>query len=201
MSQHSFQLISPTGRIRLVPPRITDDEAVASLRSHSRTLQYLRFLPNKVTIEDARARRESRAESSQIVDFHLHVMNGDGSSSFGGVTGIFNIDETNKSCEAGILVAPELHREGFGTEALYCVLKFAFQDRQMHRVTFETAENNVAMCTWLEKVLEATLEGTRRECWNEGDGKYTTARSYSILEWEWSRRIQEKLEKLVLRTA
>lgn len=201
MSPHTIKLLSPTGRVQLVPPAPEDDEAVSNIRSHPVTLRYIKFLPINVSIDDARLRRELRAEDPRIVDFHIHVLNEDGISySFAGSTGIFNIDEVNGSCEVGILVSPERHRGGYGTEALYTVLKWAFEERKMHRATFETAQNNDPMRRWLEKVLGATLEGTRRDCWNEGGGKYTTVCSYSILEWEWSGGAKESLEKSLSRS-
>ncbi|KAG6873425.1 hypothetical protein C0995_015850 [Termitomyces sp. Mi166 len=200
MSQHTIKLISPSGRICLVPPQAEDDEAVAILRSHPETLRYLRFLPIHVTPDEARIRRETRASNPTVVDFHIHIKDSEGLFSFEGNTGLFNIDETNKSCEIGILLSPHLHRKGYATEALYLVLKYAFEDRRMHRATFETGADNLPMCSWLEKVLGATLEARRRECWSDMKGGYTDVRSYSILEWEWLGGVREKLKKLVLRS-
>lgn len=201
MPQHSVELVSPTGRIRLIPPHSDTDEAVARLRSDPGTLRYLKFLPATVSVEDARIRREARAENPAIVDFHIHVKSDDGSYKLGGMTGLFHIDEASESAEVGIIVDPGLHHKGFGTEALYLVLKYAFEDRKLHRATFETSEENAPMCGWLEKVLEAKLEAKRRECWKEGEGRYINANGYSILEREWSGGIGKKLEKLVLRPA
>ncbi|KAG6886178.1 hypothetical protein C0993_000696 [Termitomyces sp. T159_Od127] len=184
--------------MRLIPPRAEDDEAVAVLRSHPKTLRYLRFLPTHVTPDEARVRRENRASNPTIVDFHIHIKKKDGSFSFEGNTGLFNVDETNKSCEIGILLSPHLHRKGYATEALYLVLKHAFEDRKMHRASFETGADNLPMCSWLEKVLGATLEARRRECWSDMKGGYTDVHSYSILEWEWSGGVREKLENLVI---
>ncbi|RDB24805.1 hypothetical protein Hypma_007790 [Hypsizygus marmoreus] len=201
MSQHTTTLISPTGRLQLVPPTPNDDQAVSILRSHPTTLRHLRFLPKNVPIQNVSVRREARAKDPHIVDFHIHVMNADGSYFLGGMTGIFNVDEMHTSCEVGILISPDLHRGGFGTESLYMVLRYAFDDRKMHRATFETGEDNTPMRSWLENVLEATLEGKRRDCWKEGDGKYTNVTSYSILEGEWTGHIKEKLERIVLRSS
>ncbi|GLB37535.1 putative acetyltransferase (GNAT) domain containing protein [Lyophyllum shimeji] len=198
MPQHTIQLAA-TSRVRLDPPDSHDDEAVANLRSHPLTLRYLRFLPTTFTAEEARVRRERRAENRDIVDFHIHVKNDDGSYSFGGVAGISYIDEANGSAEAGIIVSPHIYHKGVGTEALYNVLKYAFEDRKLHRVTFETGEDNVPMCSWLENVLEAKLDGKLRECWKDPEGRHTHVNLYSILEWEWTGGIGKKLEGLVSR--
>jgi RimJ/RimL family protein N-acetyltransferase len=190
---HTTALISPTKRVKLVPPKGDDDEAVSILRSHPLTRRYLRFLPTYNTIEDARIRRQSRAEDHSVVDFYIYVMNMDGTASFAGTTVIFNINETFESCEAGILISPDMQRRGLATESLYTLLEYAFGERKMHRATFETAEDNLPMRSWLEKVLEAKLEANRRDCWKEGEGKYTNVSGYSLLEWEWTGGVKEKL--------
>jgi RimJ/RimL family protein N-acetyltransferase len=107
---------------------------------------------------------------------------------------VFNIDEVNRSCEAGILVSPELHGKGTATEILYTLLKYVFEERKFHRTTFETGVDNVNMAGWLQNVVGARLEAERKECWKEEGGKYTDVHSYAILEWEWADRIKGRLE-------
>jgi RimJ/RimL family protein N-acetyltransferase len=196
---YTTTLISPTNRVQLVPPRAEDDEALSLLRSHPSTRHYLRFFPTHFTVEDARIRRQSRAEEQQLVDFHILVKNADGTMTFAGTTGIFNINEMFESCEVGILICPDMQREGLATESLYTVLKYAFEERKIHRATFETAEDNLPMRSWLERVLQAKLEANRRECWKEGEGKYSNVSSYSLLEWEWTGGVKERLGKLLSR--
>lgn len=86
----------------------------------------------------------------------------------------------------GILISPDMHRLGLGSETLYTLLKYVFEEQKLHRVTFETAEDNAPMRGWLDMV-GATLEAKRRDCWREvGPAvKYTTVMGYSILEHEW----------------
>jgi len=55
-----------------------------------------------------------------------------------------------------------MHNKGLATESLYTVLSHVFGDRKVHRVTFETVEDNLPMRSWLEDVLEAKLEAERR---------------------------------------
>ncbi|KAF9465032.1 acyl-CoA N-acyltransferase [Collybia nuda] len=195
MPQHTTILHSPTGRIRLVYPSSEDDEATAAVREHPMSLQYLRFLPKKVTPEDTRNRREQRAEKPEIIDFNIHIVNPDGTTTFAGTTGIFNVDLEHESFEAGILVSPDLQRGGFATEALYTLLKYAFEEKNLHRGNFETSEDNLPMRSWLENVLGAKLEGKRREAWKESEGRYRDVTSYSILEQEWTSYAKARLEK------
>jgi len=194
MSAARITLISPTKRLRLVPPSSDDDEAVATIRSHPTTLRFLPFLPKNFSIEDARIRRETRGNDPRIVDFHIHAVGDDGSWRFIGNITIFDIDETNNSCESGIFISPHLHRGGVATEAFYTILKYAFEDRKMHRVTFLTGSDNTPMRGLLENRLKASLEGVRRECWKDSEGKYSNACDYSILLQEWTGYIKEEIE-------
>jgi len=62
---HTTALISPTKRVKLVPPKGTMMSSIDSAL-HPLTRRYLRFLPTYYTIEDARIRRQSRAEDHQL---------------------------------------------------------------------------------------------------------------------------------------
>ena len=199
MPQHTTNLVSPTRRVKLIPPNPADDEAVSILRSHPITRRYLPFLPPDLSIESIRLRREERAEDPDLVDFYIYTLTEDAPESyaFAGIAGIFKIEAEHASCETGIILSPELHRAGYATEAMYLVLEYAFGEWGMHRMTFETAEANEAMRGWLERVLGATLEARKRECWRGLDGTYLDVFSYSILEWEWRGGVREKLERLI----
>jgi len=196
MSQHTIEL-SASSRMRLIPSRVEDDEAVAQLRSHPETRRYLRFLPKTITVDEVRRRRESRAEDPRVIDFHILVKGNNGLFVFGGQAGIYNIDETNRSCDAGVIVSPLLHRKGIATEALYNVLEHAFEDRRIHRVGFETGSDNLPMHYILQKVLEAKLEGEKRESWKDENDGYSDVHIFSLLRREWSGGIKEKLQTLI----
>jgi len=193
MPQHNISLESPWSRIKLVPPAVTDDEACAVCRTHPITRRYLQFLPEHMTAEEAGIRRATRAEDSHILDFNIHYLKHDETTQFAGVTGFFNLDEGNLSCEVGLLVAPDLHGKGLATEALYLVLQYIFEERKLHRATFETGADNVGMRGWLEKVAGARLESDRKECWKKPDGTFTDVKGYAILESEWKGRVKNRL--------
>jgi RimJ/RimL family protein N-acetyltransferase len=180
MPVHSISLSSPIGRLTLVPATAADDEAVAILRSHPTTLRYLEILPEHVSVEDVRKRRESRDEDETIVDFLMKSQDG----KLAGMCGLFHIEKDWDSCEVGILVSPDCHRGGYATEALYMVLKYAFEDRQFNRATFSTGLNNVGMRGWCE-MAGATHESTWRQYWKNRDGSYADVVGYSILAHEW----------------
>ncbi|KAF4621318.1 hypothetical protein D9613_000779 [Agrocybe pediades] len=195
MPHHSIVLESPWRRIKLVPPTPDDDEAVVVCRTHPSTRQHLRFLPEHLTVEDIRIRRESRGEDKRVLDFHVHLIKEDGSAQFAGMTGYFNIDESHSSCEAGIVVAPEFYGKNLATEIFYVLLEFIFEDKKFHRVTFETGADNLGMQAWLERVAGARLEAQRKEVWKALDGTFSDVRGYAILEDEWRDHVRAKLAK------
>jgi RimJ/RimL family protein N-acetyltransferase len=171
-------------RLILQPPHAEDDEAVADLRSNPIILKYLEFLPKACTVDEARLRRETRAADDRIVDFHIHLRSPDPDlkSSFIGSTGLFDINLQNMSCECGIVLTPSLQRKGLGTEALYSVLTYAFEDLGLHRVTLETAHNNVLLRGWFENALGVQPEFRLREAWKgRKAGTWVDAIGYSIL--------------------
>ena len=199
MPQHSIVLDSPIKRIKLVPPSSSDDAASATCRAHPTSRQFLRFLPEHMSADEARIRREERAEDKRIVDFNVHYKPKDGNIIFGGFCGFFNLDAYHNSCETGIIVAPELHGTGVATEAFYVLLQYIFEDRKIHRTTFETGADNLPMQRWLETVAGARLESERKDAWRALDGSYSDVRGYAILETEWHGHIKAQLEKRLAR--
>lgn len=199
MPQHTTVLESPTKRIRLVPPSASDDEASAICRAHPTTRQFLQFLPEHMSTDEARIRREERMEDKHIVDFNVHYLKENGTIIFGGFCGYFNIDEYHNSCESGIIISPELHGAGIATEAFYVLLRHIFEERKFHRTTFETGADNIPMQQWLEKVAGVRLESERKEVWKGVDGSYADVKGYAILEREWTSHVKVQLEKRLAR--
>lgn len=199
---HSIMLTSPSGRIRLHPPNARYDDQLAQLRSHPESRRYITFWPKICTVDFVRARREHRATDSTIVDFYIFLYDKDATvlPTFIGITGIFNIDPLNDACSVGILVNPDYFRGGFATQALYTLLKYAFEDesKRMYRATFETAESNVNMRGWLENVIGAQPEFRWREAWKVVDDpeQRVDVMGYSILRHEWDaakKRMESKM--------
>ncbi|KAJ7666002.1 acyl-CoA N-acyltransferase [Mycena polygramma] len=190
-------LTSLSGRVLLVPPTPSDDASMAALRSHPETRRYIPFFPENCTPEDARERRLSREPNAAIVDFSIYAVTPGSSPKFVGSTGIFDIDEAFKSCEAGVSISPDSFRGGYATDALHRVLAYAFEERKLHRVEFQTtSDNNVGMRGWLD-MAGATLEATQRESWPDGRGGYIDICVYGILEKEWRDTVKIRLEERI----
>ncbi|KAH6913927.1 acyl-CoA N-acyltransferase [Coprinopsis sp. MPI-PUGE-AT-0042] len=191
-------LYSLDKRYRFATPTSAEDDQVSVLRSDPRTLRFLRFMPLTMPIPEVAARRESRLADPKIIDFNVfddHAPAGGGGKLVGMIT-VCKFDEVKSRCEVGLMISPEETGKGLASVFLYTVLEYIFEERGMHRVTFETGEGNAPMRRWLEKVAEARLEATRVECWkDEQSGGWTDVKGYAIINWEWRNRVKPNLEK------
>lgn len=199
MPQHQITLTSFTGRVKLVPPSVADDEPFAALRSHPTTRLNLQFFPEHTTAEEMRARREAAAENAQVLQFSLYLQKEDGTTSFAGALGLLNIDPLNDSCSVGVVISPDHHRSGLATEALYLLLKFAFEEKKIHRATFDTAVDNVKMKGWLENIAGVEQEFRLKDSLKIGPGTYIDSVGYGILDRDWTGEVKARLEERINR--
>ncbi|EEB99266.1 hypothetical protein MPER_01086, partial [Moniliophthora perniciosa FA553] len=162
-------------------PAEVNDEANAKIRRHPEIRRYVRYLPEHFTAEQAQGVRESRETAPAVLEFNVSDTDKDGNDRFAGATLIFHIEEQHHSCEVGIILSPEVRRGGVATDGkiltflasllthgirvFYTLLSYIFETRKMHRVTFETGSDNLAMRGWLEKVAGARIEAQRLGCW------------------------------------
>lgn len=186
---------SPDKRFRFATPTSAEDDQVSILRSDARMLRHLRFMPQTISIPEVAERRETRLKDPKIIDFNVFDDSPEGGGKLVGMTGVFDYDESMSRCEAGIVISPEETGKGLASVMMYTVLMFAFEEKGVHRVTFETSEDNAAMRGWLEKVAEARVEATRLECWKDGQGGWINVKGYAIIDWEWRERVKPNLEK------
>jgi len=98
---------------------------------------------------------------------------------------LFEIDpEQTGTAEAGCILAPEYWKNGYASEILQALLKFGFEDLDLHRVFAKCDELNLASSRVLEKA-GLTYEGTLREhVWLRDHWRST--RYYGMLATEYS---------------
>ncbi|KAK7034666.1 hypothetical protein VNI00_012308 [Paramarasmius palmivorus] len=208
MAPHNTSLHSPTGRIRLEPPIPGNDAAIARLRMHPSTRKYLRSFPEYVSTEDARKLREAREQDPEVQAFHVYVRadgevvkEAENEWEFAGSATVYHVNTQHRSCEIGLILSPDVRGRGIATDVLYTLLLYVFVQLRMHRVTFETAADNIPMRGWLENVAGARMEAMRAECRVDpgSDRGYSDLAGYAILEWEWHDQgmsgVKERLEK------
>lgn len=99
-----------------------------------------------------------------------------------GIINLHNVDEQCRSAETSYILAPDYWGNGIMTEALMCVLRYAFETLELNRVCADVFEGNVAS----EKVLKKCgfcREGVAREKYFK-NGRYFDTILYGILRRE-----------------
>ena len=103
------------------------------------------------------------------------------------------MDTTQRSCEAGIIIAPKFHGQNLTAEILYTLFHYIFEEKQFHRISLETSSENAPMRGWLEKVAGMRLEGIRKEWWTDNAGGWLDVCGYAVLEREWKGWMKQRL--------
>ncbi len=104
-----------------------------------------------------------------------------------GNVGLHRIDWKNRSCIFGIALGEKTYwNRGFGTEAARTILRFAFEQLNLHRIELEVFAFNARAIRSYEKV-GFRREGTRRQAFYQ-NGQYHDAHIMSILREEFLSR-------------
>lgn len=99
-----------------------------------------------------------------------------------GIINLHNVDEDSQSAETSYILAPKYWGQGIMTEALKCVLRYAFDEVRLNRVEADIFAGNIAS----EKVLTKCgmqREGISREKYCK-DGAFIDSIQYAILAKE-----------------
>nr|GAT47816.1 predicted protein [Mycena chlorophos] len=190
----ALTLTTRSGRIELRPPSAEYDAAVVLMRSHPFALRYLPNSPLTNTIEDVRALRLAILSDKNRIQFQ--IVTTDTTHDLVGSATLHRIDRARRSCDVGIMLREEYSRGGYATDALHAMMKHAFEEEKMHRVSFHTSDRNAPMRGWLE-MAGAKLEGVLREAWPVGDADFMDCCIYGILESDWEQMVKPKLEERI----
>ena len=125
------------------------------------------FHPQIISLSKEKEVVESLAKGGDT--FSIVTQEGDkviGNCSF------FNINETSRTAEIGIIIGEEDYRsKGFGSEALRLLLKFGFENRNYHNICLHVFSFNKRAMACYEKA-GFKQQGLRRECVIRGNKKY-----------------------------
>ena len=147
-------------RIKLRKLKLSDAKNIYNNVNDKEVVRWLLRIPHPYTLEDA---------VKFIRSTHYRIRKKSGYA-FGielegeiiGVVDLFSIDWENRNAELGYWLGRKYWSRGLMTEAVRLILKFAFEDLKLHRVTATLFEENSAS----RRVLEKTgfkLEGKRRK--------------------------------------
>ena len=181
-----FELSGPieTSRLRLRPFVIGDIDALFSYQSRDDVTQYL--LWGARSRDEVRQALELKIAATALRsegDFLALAAESVRTGEIVGDAVLMLVSEENLHGEIGYVVHPDHHGEGYATEMARPLLRIAFDDLGLHRVTGVLDARNGASARVLEKL------GMRREAHLvENDsvkGEWQSELIYAILASEW----------------
>lgn len=165
--------------------RTLEEEDADFLRSLNHDLDVRRFLgrvPKPSSLPQEKDRISSINESEEIIQF---IIEHEGEEV--GTVAIFDINYTYNSAEVGaFMVDPDIHGQGFGTEAMELILDYSFNQLNMHKIKGGYIEGNEASRKVQEKFGFQREGSERDEVFRNGE--YKDINRMSILEDEWRKR-------------
>ncbi|KAF9582685.1 hypothetical protein BGW38_010896 [Lunasporangiospora selenospora] len=179
-----------TARLALDPPSANDDQVMGAMLSDIETMAYLRFMTKESTggwtAQDLISRRETQTlaiAERRGSTFYIHDRS---TGELAGVMGANVINQRDRNAIVGIILWKKYHSGGYGTEALYELMRGLFEDLKMHKITYETTELNIGMRKFLEDKCSNKLAYVRKdEIWNEPWNKFVDLWQYEIFEDDW----------------
>lgn len=132
-------------RGELVRLTVEEPETLAPLESQwSADSEYSRLLDwdpaRRVSVKNFQKYIEKRYENEGVYAFTIRTLDGD--RVIGGI-GLDGIRWTHRDCFVGIgLGDREFWGKGFGTDAMKIILRYAFTELNLHRVTLDVFEYN-----------------------------------------------------------
>ena len=176
-------------RIQLTAPEADRDAEIESKWTHDP--DYLRALsaeparplsPTQVKKQYEEAEKEAE-KSRNAFNFAIRARDGDRLIGF---IRVFDILWTHGSGRVQFGIGdPADRRQGYGREALNLVLRYAFDELNLHRLSAATFEYNTAALNFLQGVGFA-IEVRRRQAVNR-DGRRWDAILLGLLRDEWKR--------------
>ena len=180
---HPFKNLE-TERLLLRRVAESDYPEIMELRGNPETMKYIPR-PLVKTKEDAINHFkmiDDKIESNEGINWAITLK---GNPKLIGIIGHYRIQPENYRCEIGYMILPENKGKGIVTEAIKVVLKYGFDDLQMHSIEAVIDPENTASERVLQKngfVKEAHLIE------NEfAEGKFWDSVIYSILKRNFKR--------------
>ena len=107
-----------------------------------------------------------------------------------GYCGLDKIDSVNRTAEMGLLIDPEYHKKGFGSQAVQELLRMAFTDFNLNCVFVEVIHSTNNWDFWLKQnfFYEGSLRARHFK-----DNRFCESRMGSILKSDWEKQQDEQL--------
>jgi ribosomal-protein-alanine N-acetyltransferase len=178
-----------SGRVQLRPARLSDWKPWAELRAASKAFltPYESTWPRDMLTRPAFARRVRRqAEDWDAgIAYHFLILREADDVLLGGIN-LTDVRRGNvQSGSLGYWIGAPFARQGYMTEAMRAMLRFAFRDLDLHRIEAATLPDNVPSRRLLEKFGFAQ-EGYARE-YLRVNGMWRDHLTFALLREDWER--------------
>ena len=178
-----------SGRIRLRPARFSDWKAWSELRAASKAFltPFESTWPRDMLTRPAFARRVRRqAEEWEAgTAYHYLVLRAADGVLLGGIN-LTDVRRGNvQSGSLGYWIGASFARQGYMTEAMRAVLRYAFRDLGLHRIEAACLPDNAASRRLLEK-FGFVQEGYARQ-FLRVNGMWRDHITFSLLQEDWER--------------
>lgn len=181
MLQHKGTCELKSDRMKLRRFILSDAKSMyKNYATDERVTRFLSWTPY-VCVEDVESFLQSVLEEYNRPDTYHWAIEVDGEI-IGSISTI-SIDEKNCSCEVGYCVAYDYWNRGITSEALRMVIRFLFEEVEMHRIMAKHDVDNPASGKVMQK-CGMTYEGILREHYLRHDGIFSDALVYGILRRE-----------------
>ncbi len=118
-------------------------------------------------------------------DFLIWAVTLKGEDKVFGTIGLGSWNKHHRRAEIGYALSQSYWRQGYGSEAATAVLKFGFEQLNLHRIFARTIADNYESVGLLEK-LNFQLEGVQRDYSWEDDGTFHSGALYGLLKDEFN---------------
>lgn len=177
-----------TSRLHLRPMAMSDKEAVLNIFSDEQALKYWGKEPIR-SIEEAESMVQQELDwvaAGSCMTWALALPDSD---QLVGKIVLFQLNEQNQRAEIGYIVDRRYWGQGYMSEAIECVLGFAFDVLELHRIEADTDPENSASLAVLDK-FGFSPEGRFRDRWYV-HGKWHDSIMLGLLEKDY-RRLMKK---------
>lgn len=141
-------LTGPRVVLRQMTP--SDAPAVQAVFSDRETLRYTNITPHE-SLEDALAYVEKQRVGFRDRNYFCWGVARRTDDRIMGIVVLFHLDLKHERAELGYALGRDYHNQGFGTEALRLLLRFAFEQLNVHRLEADVDPRNGPSIRLIEK--------------------------------------------------
>ena len=185
MFDFSYFPVLETGRLRLRKMTNDDADSLIAIFNDEEVNRYLSGGPPC----------SNRVEAISTLDWMQSWFDARGGLRWGitlkgedkviGTCGFHFLSRENSHCDIGYDLIPLYWRRGYVTEATHALVRWCFENLDLHRIQADCTEGNIGSERVLEKV-GFTHEGTWRESCFE-HGRFVSLKQYGLLRREYLR--------------